>query len=270
MGEGAALYLDLLKRCLVNWLYADAETEAVSAPGLLAPGQERLLAANGVYLARPLRFDPPRRAEGRDWPPFAHTMVGLRRLDHLQGCVEDVLARGVPGDLLEAGVWRGGCAILMRAVLKAHGVTARRVWAADSFAGLPPPDPERYPADAGMALHEFDYLAVPLAQVRAHFERYGLSDEQVCFLEGWFKDTLPAAPVERLAVLRLDGDMYGSTTEALTHLYPKLSVGGYLIVDDYGDIPACRRAVDDYRAAHGLTEPVVPIDWTGAYWKRER
>src|SRR5688572_13489891 len=90
-----ALYLDLVKRCLTNWVYADAEAR-------LPPG-------------RP--FDPRLRAEGRDWPPFAHTMVGLRRLDNLQACAEAALRDGVPGDLLEAGVWRGGCAILMRAVL---------------------------------------------------------------------------------------------------------------------------------------------------------
>jgi O-methyltransferase len=195
-------------------------------------------------------------------------MVGLGRLDHLQACVEDVLARGVPGDLLEAGAWRGGASILMRAVLRAHGVGDRRVWVADSFAGLPPPRPEVYPADAGLRLHECAYLAVPLARVRANFDRYGLLDDQVGFLAGWFRDTLPAAPVGALAVLRLDGDMYESTTDALTHLYPKLSAGGYLVVDDYGDIAACRQAVDDYRRAHGIREAIVPVDWTGVSWRR--
>ena len=106
--------------------------------------------------------------------------------------------------------------------------------------------------------------------MRGNFERYGLLDDRVHFLEGWFKDTLPNAPIEQLAILRVDGDMYESTMDALRPLYPKLSVGGYLIIDDYGAIPACKAAVEDYRSEHGITEPIVEIDWTGAYCKRER
>jgi hypothetical protein len=195
-------------------------------------------------------------------------MVGLRRLDNLQACVEDVLRQGVPGDLIETGVWRGGAVILMRAVLKAYGVTDRAVWVADSFAGLPAPDAAHYPQDTGSDLHQFSYLAVPLEQVRAHFAAYGLLDGQVRFLPGWFRDTLPAFPGGRLAVARLDGDLYESTRDALVHLYPRLSVGGYLIVDDYGAVPACRRAVHDYRERQGIRDEMVPIDWTGVYWRR--
>jgi O-methyltransferase len=195
-------------------------------------------------------------------------MIGLRRLDNLQACIEDVLEQGIPGDLMETGVWRGGAAIFMRGVLKCYGVEDRVVWAADSFAGLPPPDPDRYPADKHQTLHRLSFLAVSLAQVQANFARYGLLDEQVRFLQGWFRDTLPRAPMKRLAVLRLDGDLYESTMEALVHLYPKLSVGGYLIVDDYAAVPACRQAVDDFRLAQGITEEMVPIDWDGVYWRR--
>ncbi len=105
-------------------------------------------------------------------------------------------------------------------------------------------------------------------EVRANFERYGLLDEQVRFLKGFFQDTLADAPIEQLAVVRLDGDMYESTIVALDALYPKLSVGGYLIVDDWGAVPGCRQAVEDYRRDHGITEPIVEIDWTGVYWQR--
>jgi O-methyltransferase len=262
------LYLDLLKRCLVNWVYADAETVPVPPQAVLGPDAARFLAQRGLHLVQPAPADPRARAEGRDWPPFAHTMVGLARLDNVQACVEDVLARSVPGDLLEAGVWRGGCAILMRGVLTAHGVTDRTVWLADSFAGLPPPDPDRFPADRGLDLHRFEVLAVSEETVRANFERYGLLDGQVRFLKGWFKDSLPSAPVGRLAVLRLDGDLYESTTDTLVHLYPKVSSGGFVIVDDYLGIAACRQAVDDYRRTHRIDEPIVPIDWAGVYWRR--
>lgn len=209
------------------------------------------------------------RIEGRIWPRFAHTMVGLKRLDNLQACVEDVIAAEVPGDLIETGVWRGGSAILMRGVLRAYGVRDRTVFAADSFQGLPPPDVETYPADADDPNHTVEALAVSLAEVRENFRRYGLLDRQVTFLEGWFRDTLPTVRGRRWAVVRLDGDMYESTMDGLTNLYPGLSPGGYLIADDYG-FPACRQAIDDYREAHGISEEIRAIDWTGAYWQRRR
>jgi len=142
------------------------------------------------------------------------------------------------------------------------------VWVADSFRGLPPPDPERYPADAGDPHHEIEGLDVSLEDVKANFARYGLLDDRVRFLEGWFEDTLPDAPVEKLAVARLDGDMYGSTMDALVNLYPKLSPGGFLIVDDYGAVKGCRRAVEDYRREHGISAKLREIDWTGVYWRK--
>ena len=94
-------------------------------------------------------------------------------------------------------------------------------------------------------------LMVGADQVRANFDRYGLLDDQVRFLEGWFADTLPMAPIEQLAILRLDGDLYESTMDALVPLYEKVSPGGFVIVDDYGAWEPCRKAVDDFRAQHG-------------------
>ncbi|MGE5947053.1 MAG: TylF/MycF/NovP-related O-methyltransferase, partial [Betaproteobacteria bacterium] len=159
--------------------------------------------------------------------------------------------------------------IFMRGVLKARGVTDRVVWVADSFAGLPPPDVERYPQDAGQDFSHRKELAIPLEEVQENFRRYGLLDEQVRFLKGWFRDTLPSAPVTRLAVLRLDGDLYESTIDALTHLYPRLEKGGYAIIDDYGSVEACKQATDDYRAAHDIEEPIIAIDSSGAMWRKE-
>ncbi len=92
---------------------------------------------------------PSVRAVGRDWPARADSMIGLRRMDNIQDCIETVIRDDVPGDLIETGVWRGGATIFMRGVLKAYEDTTRTVWVADSFEGLPPPDPARYPADAG-------------------------------------------------------------------------------------------------------------------------
>jgi O-methyltransferase len=197
-------------------------------------------------------------------------MIGLARLDNIQQCAERAIADGVPGDFIETGVWRGGATVLMRAILKAHGITDRAVWVADSFDGLPPPDAKRYPQDEGDTHHDNRWLAVARAQVEETFRRYGLLDGQVRFLEGWFSDTLPRAPIERLALMRLDGDMYSSTMDALVNLYPKLSIGGYVIVDDWEIIPTCRRAIEDFRGAHGIKEPVLPVDGNAGYWRRER
>jgi len=104
--------------------------------------------------------------------------------------------------------------------------------------------------------------------VRANFERYGLLDDRVEFLEGWFKDTLPDAPIQGIAVLRIDGDMYQSTFEVLTYLYPRLARGGYVIVDDYSALPNCQAAVDDYRRAHAIDSEIQCVDWTGVYWQK--
>ena len=208
------------------------------------------------------------RELGLDWPRDAETMIGLRRLENVEACLSKAIEDGVPGDVIEAGAWRGGTAIFMRAVLAAYGDASRTVWVADSFQGLPKPDPIRHPADRGLDYTVHPELSVGVDQVRQNFARYGLLDDQVQFLVGWFKDTLPSAPLEQLALLRLDADLYESTLDALTCLYPKLSPGGYCIIDDYGLLEACRRAVHDYRDDHGITEPIHAVDWTGVYWRR--
>jgi O-methyltransferase len=269
-------YLDLLKKTLTRYLTIDEEATEVAFPSALGP------AWLGRRLWRPVRHqlnrrgvrlvhtggDREARAQGRDWPPHAETMVGLARLDNVQQCVMTVVADGVPGDLIETGVWRGGTAIFMRAVLEVAGDAERRVWLADSFEGLPAPNVARYPADAALDLSVFEALAVGLDQVQSNFRRFGLLDERVCFLPGWFKDTLPDAPIQRLAVLRLDGDYYESTMDALVPLYPRLSPGGFVIVDDYLKIPACRQAVDEYRSEHGIVDPLLTIDHDAVYWRR--
>jgi O-methyltransferase len=269
-------YLDLLKGCLSRSLFWETEHRPFEASTTL---KSRLFArfqrmlerrVPDVRICRVRPFDIETRRAGRDWPSSAETMIGLVRLNSLQHCIESVLRDNVPGDLIETGIWRGGATIFMRGVLAAYGVTDRIVWVADSFAGVPPPNPQAYPADAGDRLFEHRELAVSRKTVEENFAKYGLLDEHVRFLAGWFRDTLPIAPIDRLAVARLDGDLYESTMDALVALYPKLSVGGYLIVDDYGAIPACRQAVEDYRRRHAITEPLVEIDWSGVFWRRDK
>lgn len=241
------LYLDLMQACLQGTIYEDHA---------LTPG-------GGTA-----RFDAQLRDLGRDMPSYAHTMIGNRRLSNLRSLAQEVLETGVPGDFIETGAWRGGACIFMRGILKAYGITDRKVWVCDSFQGLPPPNTELYPADKGLTFHVHKELAVSLEQVTANFEKYGLLDAQVEFLAGWFKDTLPNAPIGEIALLRLDGDMYESTMDALNALYAKLSVGGFAIIDDYGDVAACRSAVTEFRARHRITAPIEDIDGTGVYWRK--
>lgn len=263
----AVAYLDLLQRCLTREVFLDQEwwdADLRDWPG----GADQvlpLLRERDWRVVR--RGDPAARAEGRDWPPTAETMIGSARLDNVVRCCVRALTDGVPGDLIETGVWRGGTTILMRGVLRALGDPDRRVWVADSFEGLPVPD-VRYPADDGLDWSHVEVLKVGADAVRANFERYGLLDDRVRFLEGWFADTLPDAPIEQIAVLRLDGDLYGSTMDALSALEPKVSPGGFVVIDDYGGWKPCRAAVQDYRRDHGITAPIRTVDWTGVWWRK--
>lgn len=194
-------------------------------------------------------------------------MIGHVRLDNIEKLAWIIAEDDVPGDFLEAGVWRGGACILMRALIGfSRGLMNRKVWVCDSFAGLPQPD-SKYPIDDGDEHYKQNFLAVSLEEVRGNFARYGLLDERVCFLPGWFKDTLPG-PVGALSLLRLDGDMYGSTIEVLEALYDRVSPGGFIIVDDYGALKGARAAVDDFRAAREIESPIVQVDWTGVYWRK--
>ncbi len=272
----AERYISLLKGCVSRTIFLDEEMLELQLTGWRARVWEAYNRSGNLHLMYPIAAHPTAlqaRREGREWPRTAETMIGGARLDNIQDCVESVIRDGVPGDLIETGVWRGGAAILMRGVLAAHGVTDRTVWLADSFEGLPAPDVEKYPLDAGLDVSGNEKLAVTAEQVRANFAKYDLLDDRVRFLEGWFKDTLPSAPLERLAVIRMDGDLYESTIDAISALYPKLSPGGYVIVDDYNNVKwgkACGPAIREYREQHRITEPIQEIDHTAIFWRRER
>jgi hypothetical protein len=264
------LYLDLLKRCLTGYLYPESSNQEVHPDRSLPPIKRRLfqfLNKRGYKIFKTVPFDAKARELGKDWPSIGYSMVGLKRLDNLQFCVESVIQEHVPGDLLEAGVWRGGSCIFMRAILKLRSVTDRTVWVADSFQGLPVPSLE---ADHDYDLSTFHILAVPQEEVEAAFNRFGLFDGQVRFLKGWFKDTLPTAPVSRLAVLRVDGDYYESTMDILNALYHKVSAGGFVIVDDYHMLHPCKQAVHDFRTRVAVADPIQEIDGTAVFWRKSR
>lgn len=274
MDAGQA-YLDLLKKTLTDFTriefdeYKTLETLVDRSWKIqLLNSVNRLLSNKDFVICKRHQSNRENRINGRDWPSRADTMIGLKRLDNLEYCIKDVVTSGIEGDLIETGVWRGGATIFMKAVLNVLEDKHRIVWVADSFEGLPKPNPERYAADWNDEHYKVKELAISMETVRSNFEKYDLLDDRIVFLKGWFKDTLPSAPIKKLSILRLDGDMYESTWDALVNLYPKLSCGGYVIIDDWTAVRGCKAAVEDYRRENNIREEITSIDWSGVYWKK--
>jgi O-methyltransferase len=275
LAAGTALYLDLLKKSLTGSLYDESawqwlESKPVGgARGLVRGALIKLFRMKSVILLKATPFDRHKRETGEDWPLVGFTMVGHRRLDNIRDCIARVIADDIPGDFVECGVWRGGSAIFAKAVLNAYGAADRKIWLADSFEGMP------VLKDKGDLAHEktdpdlswFRYLAVSREDVENNFRRFDLFDDGVKFIKGWFSETLPTAPIEQIAILRLDGDHYSSTMDALNALYHKVSKGGFVIIDDYVAYAGCKAAVTEFRAKRGITSELTKIDEWAVYWR---
>jgi O-methyltransferase len=281
-------YLELLKSVLVNEPYLELEAQLlmcvlsaahalpVRLPDLWSVRQDRALLSeleNAKQNGETILLDTsggnkPVNVEGnlRNYTEFSYTLVGRKRLDHLQACIEDILEQEIPGDFLEAGVWRGGCCILMRAVLAARNCEDRNVWLADSFAGVPRVD-ETVDREYRMDASRLPFLAVSEDEVKRNFQRFDLLDEQVRFLPGFFDESLQTTDTGPLALLRIDCDLYSSTRTVLECLYPRLSSRAWVIVDDYGILPPCRKAVDDFRSKHDIISPLERIDRHAVCWR---
>jgi hypothetical protein len=282
-------YIDLLKKSLLNFPYIENEAKLVwiLQEALAKRNIDFLALSNADNYAAIIDVlesvkrsgdtivlsevnnsgETIRRSDLRNITELSHTMIGEARMENIRQCVEIVLAEGVPGDLIETGIWRGGAVIFMRGILKAYGIEDRIVWAADSFDGVPKPT---WAEDVNFDISKdvLPVLAVTLDEVKGYFEKYDLLDEKVEFLEGWFKDTLSTDKIEKLAVLRLDGDLYESTMDALNPLYGKVSSGGFIIVDDYESCHPCKAAITDFRGKHNIVEPLQRIDGHAVFWRK--
>lgn len=266
-----ARYLELLKRALVNWIYPEHELQVSYL-------QSDHVASDKLTRSRYLRdisqIEAEKFAELLEKKKhgfvtvLSHTLIGLRRLNHLEYCAREIFARGIPGDFFEAGVCQGGASIFLRALQVVFGEEQRKTWAADSFEGLPP---ATLPQDAGLDFTESNYpwLAFSQERVEEHFRRYDLWSDQVRLVKGWFNETLPELDCGPLALLRLDADLYQSTMDILVNLYDKVVPGGFVVVDDYGAFEACRLAIDDFRRERNVQAPLKWIDWSGVYWCKE-
>jgi O-methyltransferase len=211
------------------------------------------------------------KAEGKTWDAANNnslTMIGLVRLRGVCRHLQHVDKLAVPGHFIETGVWRGGCCIFVALLLRHMGNPFKRaVFACDSFCGLPPPDAAKYPVDHDDKHHTVRFLAVSLEEVQGNAHGFGVC-EDIVWEKGWFCDTLPplVARGTKFAISRLDGDMYGSTMEALRVLEPATCCNGVVIIDDW-TLTGARAATIDYRRDAGITAPVIEYgDDRAMYW----
>jgi len=268
-----APYLELLKVVLTDF-YPDERLEYIPLPLLQETGKikflqlvDRAFRSRNFAITKVKRIQPDIRRHGYDWPAQACTMIGIERLNNIEQCIRTIQEQEVKGDLVEAGVWRGGAIMFMKAVLNELGMKDRIVWAADSFRGLPKPEKLRQ-KDASSSLFHERILQVSLEEVKQNFRRFNLLDEGIRFLQGEFAETLPTVNIQQIALLRLDADMYHSTRCALFHLYPKVTRGGFVIVDDYNAFAECKQAVDEYRMNHGISDLMIELDKEAICWQK--
>ncbi len=238
-------YIDLIKRAITNYLYLGGATP-----------QDAFRCATHYDLEQSQwEIDPLSRPS---------TLLSKSQLDLVEQAVLTVEGQGVAGDFLEAGIWRGGVIILMRALINAHNVSGRKVFAADSFAGIPKNTRAvNDPVDQWR-----DRWVAPLDEVKQAVGRFGLLDDKIEFIVGFFENSLKSLEGKRFAVVRLDSDSYDSVETSLEYLYPLVSRGGFVIIDDW-HLPGCRMAVTNYRSQLGITDEIH--EWGGnAYWVKQQ
>lgn len=239
--------------------------------------------------------------DGREWPPSAYalSMAGIRRADNFAAAVSQAVVDQVPGQIIETGVWRGGLSFLAAQTLDVMGATTRRAYLADSFAGIPkPPNDGRRYSDQDHIAHKLGsgtlkttsggHLALTkvtdilnnnsVEWVQRDARRFRLKSSRLRFVPGFFNESLKRLVEEehdvQFAVVRLDGDTYFSTWDAITVLYPRLSPGGFVLIDDFTNWNGCRDAIKHYRKRHKIKEPLTLIphrygeQHMGAYWRK--
>lgn len=205
------------------------------------------------------------------------TMLREQDLENIANLIKVSISKGLGGDFLEAGVWRGGGSIVAKAAVQAYANNNKTVYVCDSFLGLPKPD-EKWKADKYDTHFLLSDLPVSKDEVERNFQLNGLLDEKVLFFKGYFKESMPTVRrhVRKLAVLRLDGDMYSSTMEVLGELYDRVEMGGYVIVDDW-KLPGAHAAIHDFFDCFNFTKSFVgigaedkPFTRAGTRWRHNK
>jgi len=204
--------------------------------------------------------------------PF--TMTSSERLWSLINAVRHVVDNRIPGDFVECGVWRGGSVMAMTKELTSLGVLDRQIWLYDTFAGMTKPTSADIEAGSGVTASDMllatqvadgdnVWCVAGLPDVQTNVFSTGYPKEKFTFVEGDVAQTLGSSFPESISLLRLDTDWYESTRMELEVLYPRLSVGGVCIFDDYGHWQGARKAVDEYFEKIGHRPYMHPIDYSG-------
>lgn len=226
---------------------------------LLAPARLELRCLKGSSEPElPYDFNDETKATIRLVQPF--TMTTPERIAMLVDATAHVVRHRIPGDLVECGVWKGGSSMAMAATLQRLGVTDRHLWLYDTFEGMSEPtaaDATYDGQDASGQLASQDkanstsvWCYSPMDEVRRNVLSTGFAEAALHFVKGRVEDTVPASAPETISLLRLDTDWYESTRHELENLYPRLTPGGVLIIDDYGYWKGARQAVDEYFSKH--------------------
>ncbi len=189
-----------------------------------------------------------------------YTQTSRERITTLADAVRYVVRRNVPGDLVECGVWRGGSSMAIAMTLLELGASDRGLWLYDTFTHMPPAGECDRDHLGGVMSEEQPWPSASVEEVQAAVASTGYPPDSVHYVQGMVEQTIPEATPAHIALLRLDTDWYSSTRHELEHLYPRLALGGVLIIDDYGHFAGARKAVDEYFAR----EPVllIRVDYT--------
>lgn len=202
-----------------------------------------------------------------------YSLTSPERLAALCEATRYVVQAGIPGDIVECGVWRGGSMMAVARTLLESGDTSRKLYLYDTFAGMPPPG-EKDVTHAGTAAGDLMqgadkddpssiWCRAPLEGVRTALFGVGYPRDKIYFVQGKVEDTIPQTTPEHISLLRLDTDWYESTRHELIHLFPRLRAGGVMIIDDYGHWKGARQAVDEYLAGSKARVLLNRIDYTG-------
>lgn len=207
-----------------------------------------------------------------------YTHVNYQRLKSLYDIAEKVSQQKISGSFVETGVWRGGCAGILACIAKKYGYT-NDLYFFDSFEGLPEPTLKDGKDAIIFAKGKKSGELNSISKVKAGdeyikellFDHLDIDKNKVNLVKGWFQDTLPktSKSIQKIAILRLDGDWYDSTKIVLDWLYDSVLPGGYVIIDDYYYWDGCKKAVQDFIKEHNLSVKIHPQDMSGAYFIKQ-
>jgi O-methyltransferase len=266
-------YIDLLKSalmgCLENTCYN--EVGAGKKSGIKKAFQTilKFLIPKNTKLIRLSQGSKEERQMRSDSTFNAYTLVGYKRLQFLEESVKEIAHKKIDGDILEAGLWRGGASIFIKKMMDIVGLN-NQLYCADSFEGMPKPKLKTDLDSLNGDYSKIDFYTVGLEKVIENFKNFNALDSQVHFVKGWFSETMPLLreKIKKISLLRVDCDLYESTLDVLVNMYDKVSEGGFVYIDDYYGWEGCRKAVDEFRLARSIDQALVTVDRDSVYWNK--